>query len=328
MKLRKCILVNNECYQTNRKIKVGGIVVHSTGANNPYLSRYVQPDDGELGGNKYGNHWNQFRPDGRQVCVHAFIGLLKDGKSVATYQTLPWDHRGWHAGGTANDSYIGFEICEDDLSSKEYFDKVYKEAAELCAMLCKQYGIKPEKPYLICHSEAHALGIGSNHGDVMHWFPKYGKNMDIFRTYVKELMGNAPAEEPKIEPVNNGTYELKTDVGGYNTAVDAMNRTNKKTTVKKGTYHVFREYGGAINVTKTPGTPGSWINPSDNKAEEAKKVLYRVRASWDNVKSQVGAYENLDNAKREADKHPGYSVYDEQGDKVYPEKKVCPTCGQ
>ena len=32
-----------------------GVMVHSTGANNPYLRRYVQPDDGELGKNRYDN---------------------------------------------------------------------------------------------------------------------------------------------------------------------------------------------------------------------------------------------------------------------------------
>ena len=113
MNLRKLIFTNNACYKAGRKIKPKGIMVHSTGANNPNLRRYVGPDDGLLGKNQYNNHWNQDRPDGRQVCVHAFIGKLKDG-SIATYQTLPWDHRGWHAGGDANNTHIGFEICEDN----------------------------------------------------------------------------------------------------------------------------------------------------------------------------------------------------------------------
>ena len=112
MNLRKLILTENACYKAGKKITPKGIMVHSTGANNPYLRRYVGPDDGLLGVNQYNNHWNQDRPDGKQVCVHAFIGKLMDG-SIATYQTLPWDHRGWHAGGSANDTHIGFEICED-----------------------------------------------------------------------------------------------------------------------------------------------------------------------------------------------------------------------
>jgi len=95
-------------------------MVHSTGVNNFNLKRYVGPDDGLLGKNQYNNHWNQPGPDGRQVCVHAFIGKLKD-RSIATYQTLPWNHRGWHAGGDANNTHIGFEICEDNLTDKTYF---------------------------------------------------------------------------------------------------------------------------------------------------------------------------------------------------------------
>ena len=46
--------------------------------------------------------------------------------------------------------------------------------------------------------------------------------------------------------------------------------------------------------------------------------VYRVRKSWKDAKSQVGAYKNLNSAKKEADKHPGYSVFDANGNKVYP----------
>ena len=44
---------------------------------------------------------------------------------------------------------------------------------------------------LICHSEGYSRGVASNHGDVMHWFPKFGKNMDGFRADVsRELKGD------------------------------------------------------------------------------------------------------------------------------------------
>lgn len=46
--------------------------------------------------------------------------------------------------------------------------------------------------------------------------------------------------------------------------------------------------------------------------------FYRVRKSWDDAVSQVGAYKVFENAKTECDKHPGYSVFNEAGDKVYP----------
>lgn len=194
MKLHKLILTNNECYKVGSTITPKGIMVHSTGANNPNLRRYVGPDDGLLGVNFSSNHWNTARPGGQQVCVHAFIGKLKDG-SIATYQTLPWNMRGWHAGGSANNTHIGFEICEDGLSDPAYFSAVYKEAVELCVYLCKQYGLMEKN--IVCHSEGYKQGIASNHGDVMHWFPKHGKSMDAFRADVK--VGLSKKEEVKMD---------------------------------------------------------------------------------------------------------------------------------
>ena len=32
-------------------------------------------------------------------------------------------------------------------------------------------------PVILCHQDAYKLGLGSNHGDVYHWFNKYGKSM-------------------------------------------------------------------------------------------------------------------------------------------------------
>ncbi len=210
MNLRTLLFVNNSCFKTGRSIVPKGIMVHSTGANNPTLKRYVGPDDGLLGKNLYNNHWNQDKPGMRQVCVHAFIGKLADG-SIATYQTLPWNHRGWHAGGSANNTHISFEICEDGLTDPSYFSAVYKEAAELCAYLCKLYGLTEKN--IICHSEGYKLGIASNHGDVMHWFPKHSKSMDTFRAEVKRLLTATetptPIEPKKLYRVQVGAYSVK-----------------------------------------------------------------------------------------------------------------------
>ena len=50
-------------------------------------------------------------------------------------------------------------------------------------------------------------------------------------------------------------------------------------------------------------------------------VLYRVRKSWSDAKSQKGAFNNLDNAKKCADSNAGYSVFDESGKVVYTGKQ-------
>jgi len=249
MNLNKLILVNNDCYKANRYISPSGIVVHSTGANNPNLKRYVGPDDGKLGKNTYGNHWNK---SGTGACVHAFIGKLADG-SIATYQTLPWNMRCWGCAsgrnGSYNNSHIQFEICEDGLKDATYFNKVYNEAVELCAYLIGLYpDIKVEN--IVCHQEAYRKGYGSNHIDVEHWFPKFGKTMDDFRSDVKNKLGKKESEATKPSP--------------------------------------------------KPQT--------DN--------LYRVRKSWKDAASQIGAYANLDNAKKAC--KSGYYVFDKNGKVVYP----------
>ena len=175
-----------------------GIMVHSTGANNPNLRRYVQPDDGVLGSNANGNDWN--RP-GLEVCVHAFLGLTQAGE-VAAYQILPWEYRAWHCGGDANNTHLSFEICEDNLRDRAYWEKTYRLARELTAELCRKFGLDPLAPGgLVDHAEGAALGIASNHADVDHWWSRYGVTMDDFRADVARLLEQEDAaQEEEEEP--------------------------------------------------------------------------------------------------------------------------------
>ena len=225
MRLLSCLLTANRCYKTGTTIKPKGVMVHSTGANNPNLRRYVQPVSttpdragllARLGTNPNGNHWNRA---GLNVCVHGFIGRLADG-SVAAVQTLPWDRRGWHAGNgssgrSANDSHISFEICEDGLDDPDYFARAYRAAVELTAMLCREYGLDPlADGVVICHQEGYRRGIASNHGDVLHWFPRFGKSMDDFRADVAAELGRRP-EAPAVDGSNDRNDKEEDSVGYY-----------------------------------------------------------------------------------------------------------------
>lgn len=74
-------------------------------------------------------------------------------------------------------------------------------------------------------------------------------------------------------------------------------------------------YGSKIlrilaDVSATQAGGSGTTKPSDN--------LYRVRKSWADASSQIGAYSILANAKAMADSHPGYTVYDSTGKAVYP----------
>lgn len=65
-----------------------------------------------------------------------------------------------------------------------------------------------------------------------------------------------------------------------------------------------------VDVIATQAGGSGTTKPSDN--------LYRVRKSWADASSQIGAYSILANAKAMADSHPGYTVYDSTGKAVYP----------
>lgn len=53
-----------------------------------------------------------------------------------------------------------------------------------------------------------------------------------------------------------------------------------------------------------------------------QKEMYRIRKTWDDAKSQIGAYSNLDNAIAECKKYLGYSVYNSAGIEVFSNKPV------
>ena len=204
-------------------------MIHSTGANNPRLSRYVQPDDDILGPNKYNNHWNQPKPEGKSVCVHGFIGKDKNGK-VRVYQTLPFNYVGWHSGSGKNGSantlgYIGIEICEDDLTDKNYLNECYRQAIELCAYLCKQYNIKVEN--IIGHYEGYQRGIASNHADPRHWFSRHGKSMDDFRKQVQAELSKKDTKDVRY----------RVQVGAFNNYQYAVNLRDKL--IKEGYTDAF-----------------------------------------------------------------------------------------
>ncbi|MDL2301771.1 hypothetical protein LJC58_05385 [Lachnospiraceae bacterium OttesenSCG-928-D06] len=84
--------------------------------------------------------------------------------------------------------------------------------------------------------------------------------------------------------------------------------------------HWFPKHGksmdtfrAAVKAALTGGTPTS---PAPTPEKETA-MLYRVRKSWSDSKSQKGAYKILANAKKCADENSGYSVFDENGKEVY-----------
>lgn len=61
-------------------------------------------------------------------------------------------------------------------------------------------------------------------------------------------------------------YEIIVDkISIYNNYDDAKMTKNSVGIWNKGIYYIFNEINGMINITKTIGIAGAWINPNDNK---------------------------------------------------------------
>lgn len=216
----------NDCYKKAQKMTPKGIVVHSTGANNPNLKRYVDAPD-EVGVNQYGNHWNNpVSVMKRSVCVHSFIGYDKN-KKVRVANILPYNYCCWGVGSGSkgsynyNPAYIQFEMCEDGLTDKTYFTAVRDVAIEYCAYLCKEFNLPVEN--IVSHKEAHALGYGSNRGDPDNWWSKHGYTMDMFRAAVKAKLNTQQETTPPPTPTESKTlYRVQTGAFSKKANADAL----------------------------------------------------------------------------------------------------------
>lgn len=215
MKIIQAFQTKNRSYKKNQPITPVGIFVHSTGANNPNLHRYV--DDVErLGKNKYNNHWNSALAT---KSVHAWIGYDKN-QEVIVAQALPYTMACWGAGsgkkGSANynpQAHLQFEICESSTTDADYYWKAIAVAEEYCAYLCQLYGWGVDK--ITSHAEAHKAGYASNHGDPISWMKHFGDNMDKFRSRVAVRLGHVevPAIEIKETPAQSNKPEENANTG-------------------------------------------------------------------------------------------------------------------
>lgn len=186
LNITKKLMTRNDCYNVEEDYNIKGIVVHSTATPGVKADQWY-------------SMWNLSYEKGetdREVCVHAFLD------DTGVYQYLPYEQVGWHVGGKANRSHIGFEICEPsgfyyynniisgyNVSAQQpYFDRIWKNATTYCAYLCNEYDISVDN--IISHKEANSLGLGTAHGDPDHWFILHRKTMNDFRNSVNALMNS------------------------------------------------------------------------------------------------------------------------------------------
>lgn len=222
----QCIMTHSTNYQQGsyRTSAPLGLVVHSTGANNPNVSRYMQARSDEpnaqylnsvIGYNQNANSWNQIT----NYCgVHGFCGKMADGH-VQFVQALPWYMQAWHVGQgwsgySLNNYYIGIEMCEDGLWDINYAQQVYDEMVEVAAYLSVYFGWDVYGsnyiggqyiPVITTHYQGYCLGVASGHIDPGNWWGNFGWTIEQFRNDVYACI-HAEDNEQEEEELDQNTF--------------------------------------------------------------------------------------------------------------------------
>lgn len=170
-----CMMTNSTQWAYHKELNPVGIVVHSSGRNNPYLRRYVQPSKdnknyidiiNQLGENHKRDDWNHIHT---LYNFHYWIGKDKNN-DVISVQTFPLNIKTW------NDNYIHICICEDKLNDRDYLADCLAELAVLCDDLCKDFNW--DETVIFDYSEI------SNFPDSNYWLEKHGFNILLIRAII------------------------------------------------------------------------------------------------------------------------------------------------
>lgn len=306
MTLVKQYLTNNPCYKAGRTITVKGLMLHSVGCPQPSAKVFI-------------NNWNKASYD--RACVHGFI----DANDGTVYQTLPWDRRGWHGGGSSNNTHIGVEMCEPDCikytggasftcsdldRAREMATRTYDAAVELFAMLCKEYGLDPlGDGVIVSHAEGYKRGIASNHGDPDHLWKglKMPYTMDTFRQAVKAAMadGSQEAEEtpaPALYRVQVGAYKsranadkqlAKVKAAGFDTYMVQVDGLYK---IQTGAYAKKANAEAQLKKVKAAGFDAFITTKSGEAVPSGKKTVDEIareviNGKWGNGSARKKALE-------------------------------------
>ena len=195
MEIVEAFTTKNKCDQAGAPLHPRGLMLHSIGTPQPSAAAMAR-------------YFDQYQPGGQSVCVHAFVQA--DG---TVYQTLPWEMRAWHCGGSANGTHIGVEmtepdcirylggatfVCSDWERAIAQVTGTYNTAVALFAQLCTQYALDPlEDGVIISHAEGAARGVASAHADPTHLWRQLGRGytMDGFRADVAAAMAAQNTDE-------------------------------------------------------------------------------------------------------------------------------------
>lgn len=206
-----------------------GVMVHSVGVKGTDHTR-----------------WQKWDIPTAQKCVHYFVDTL------GIWQALEDTKKAWHAGGSANNTHISFEICEPWEDTTENANDLYDKTVWLCTTLCRRWHLPASA--VTSHAEGHAAGIASNHGDPVSWWKKSavwsaaGYTMERLRADVAAaLAGEIKVEITEETPM---TQKIVDNLPENDPGLNLRSAPNGA---------VLKTLPEGTTVTLTGQTSGSWV---------------------------------------------------------------------
>ena len=172
-----------------------------------------------------------------------------------------------NGGGTGVEAYI-----YPNSSAKD-------EATRICSKVSSALGIKNRgvkdgsNLYVVRNTNAPAVLVECCFVDSTidrdHWDANKCAKAIVEGILNKTVSSGSTASKPSTSTSSGETYKLVTSCKIYMNAANAKNRKSPVSTYSAGNYYVFNKSDGMINITKTKGVAGGWINPNDNKTSSS-----------------------------------------------------------
>lgn len=142
-----------------------GIVVHDT------------DDPGATAQNLH-DYWNTSPT--AQASAHYVI----DWNTII--RLIPENEKAWHAGKTANNLYLSFEMCVPSSHDPEKFKAVWDRAVWLTADILRRHNWSTDT--LFTHNDVSNMYRETDHTDPLAYFKEYGKSWSDFKNDAGEAL--------------------------------------------------------------------------------------------------------------------------------------------
>ena len=201
MQIIEALCTGNSRYKAGERLTPKGVVLHSIGT--PQCNARVLRD-----------YWNR---NGSPYVVHY---VLDDTQVL---HCMPNSKKCWHVGSPGNAKWLGIEMCEpsqikyvsgasftvSDLSAAQKFAiGCYKNAVQLIAKLCAEYGWNPDSAVLTHYEVTKKKLSSTDHVDPQHLWDGLGLGIDLAklrRDVAAELGGASPAPADEHPTLSRGS---------------------------------------------------------------------------------------------------------------------------